>query len=248
MATIRQILKELPNAEIILTFATDWLIDYLSTNETTQKILERAGLELSSEAISLAKEQHPTKWREAIQLLLHREIHEKSGAAYYTPFFIDSPRAHRAYWLVHLSGHSRARDVMTGLHWEMHTHFSHYGRPGLRMFGYDPDQDAAITGARTFSEFHFDRRAKELTEDALMAELPGRIAIVKDGVTFQALFDQITNETPATSHILRDVLRDLARGGEIEIKDASGSTRQRGSKVKRSDILVVPKQLRLFTW
>ncbi len=96
MPIIRRILTDLPKAEIILTFATDWLIDYLTSSETSQKILECAGLELSSEAIAAAKDQHPAKWREMIQVMLHREIHEKSGAAYYTPFFIDSPTAHRA--------------------------------------------------------------------------------------------------------------------------------------------------------
>ncbi len=51
MPQLRHILSELENAEIILTFATDTLIDYLSTNETTQKSLEKVGLPIGSEKI-----------------------------------------------------------------------------------------------------------------------------------------------------------------------------------------------------
>ncbi len=137
---------------------------------------------------------------------------------------------------------------MTGLHWEKYTHFTHYGHAGLTMFGYDPGRDESITGnrTRTFAEFHFDEHARELTEEALFGELPARIAPAKEGVSFQNLFDALTNETPATSDILKEVVRELAREGQLQVKDASGSTRHAGSKVRNSDIIIIPKQTRLI--
>ena len=123
------------NAEVILTFATDSLIDYLSENEQTQHILENVGISLPSKTIVTAKESRD--WRRTIQFALHREIPEKTGAKFYTPFFIRSADAHRDFWLIHLSGHYRARDVMVGLHWKESTSFAHYGRSGLHMLGYD---------------------------------------------------------------------------------------------------------------
>ncbi len=40
----------------------------------------------------------------------------------YAPFIIRSKEAHRDYWLIHLSQHSRARDMMVGLHWLVSRH------------------------------------------------------------------------------------------------------------------------------
>lgn len=107
LPTIRDILATLDNAEVILTFATDFLIDYLSENEQTQRILENIGISLPSRTIGTAKEER--NWRRTIQFALHREIPEKTGAKFYTPFFIRSADSHRDFWLIHLSGHFRAR-------------------------------------------------------------------------------------------------------------------------------------------
>ena len=35
---------------------------------------------------------------------------------------------------------------MVGLHWDQNNSFSHYGKPGLAMLGYDPDRDIKVTG------------------------------------------------------------------------------------------------------
>jgi three-Cys-motif partner protein len=102
MPEIRRIFSELKNAEVILTFATDAMINYLSESEVTQKILGRIGLELTADQITIRKQMR--EWRQAIQLLLHGEIQQKSGAKFYTPFFIRSPDEHRDFWLIHLSG------------------------------------------------------------------------------------------------------------------------------------------------
>jgi three-Cys-motif partner protein len=123
---IRSILSRLNNAEVILTFATDWLIDYLGEHGPTQRILENIGIQLPSTTIATAKQQ--AEWRRVIQFALHQEVVAKSGARFYAPFFIRSSDAHRDFWLLHLSGHYRARDVMVGLHWNQCTDFAHYGR------------------------------------------------------------------------------------------------------------------------
>ncbi|MCA9109522.1 MAG: three-Cys-motif partner protein TcmP [Planctomycetaceae bacterium] len=242
---INSILSQLPNAEVILTFATDSLIDYLSTNEQTQKILGRVGLEISpTDVLTLKQEQD---WRRAIQRLLHTEIHAKSGARFYTPFFIRSPDAHRDYWLIHLSGHAKARDVMVELHWDENTSFSHFGRSGLNMLGYDPAEDFELTGQHSLPAFYFDETAMALTQVSLFDELPGRIHPFADGIQFQDFFGSITNETPASSFIIKRVLAELSRTGEIKIRDKTGNTvRQRGIQ-KSSDVITPSSGRSLFT-
>ncbi len=240
---IRKVLTQLSNAEVILTFATDFLIDYLSTRPESQKSLGKTGIELSAETIEAHKQQ--SHWRWLIQRDLHHEIQRNSGAEHYTPFFIRSKDAHRDFWLIHLSGHARARDVMVGLHWKENNSFAHYGRPGLNMLGYDQDRDSKLTGISQLPIFRFDGGAREECKSALVDELPKRIADnYQGGLLFNDFFAAITNETPATSEIMKDALRQLAKEGIVEILDKGGKKKRRITS--GSDTLRYSRQKRLF--
>lgn len=240
---IRSILNRFDNAEIILTFATDSLIDYLTSNETTQQILERVGLEISPQQITGLKAMRD--WRRAIQLLLHDEIHTKTGARFYTPFFIRSKDAHRDFWLIHLSGAAKARDVMVTQHWQENTSFAHYGRSGLQMLGYNQDEDFTITGQNVLPGFYFDESALASSQECLLGQLPERLSAAKAGIRFRDFFAAITNETPATSEIIKDVLEDLSIDGVIDVKGSKGEKRK-GRVLHPSDIIVPSRQRRLF--
>jgi hypothetical protein len=202
-------------------------------------MLQNLGLELSREKIRSARVE--MDWRYAIQLLLHSEIFAKSGARYYTPFFIRSTDAHRDYWLIHLSNHSRARDVMVGLHWDENNCFAHYGRPGLVMLGYDPDHDIKVTA----QPFLFDEAALARTHESLLGELPERIFQQGDGITFSQLFAKLTNESPATSAIMKDAIAVMLKDGEIEIRDKTGNVKRQSGVQHGTDVLK-PKPQRTF--
>lgn len=244
LPTIRDILATLDNAEVILTFATDSLIDYLSETETTQRILEKVGISLPATKIGTAKEDR--EWRRTIQFALHREIPEKTEAKFYTPFFIRSTDAHRDFWLIHLSGHFRARDVMVGLHWQESTSFAHYGRSGLRMLGYDQEHDANWTQQRMLPGFFFDDTALASSQDELLEQLPERIFPYGDGIQFTELFSNLTNDCPVTAEIMKGVLSDLAKQGVIQVKDKTGAKSRRVGIRHDSDIIIPSRQMRLF--
>ena len=240
-SAVRSILSQLENAEIILTFATDSLIDYLSGEESMQKMLGNLGLSFGSDIIQSAKQE--TDWRRVIQFTLHNQIHQRSGAKYYTPFFIRSKDAHRDYWLIHLSNHSRARDVMVDLHWREKTAFAHYGRPGLFMLGYDQDSDINWTS----QPFLFDDDSRAATLSALVDELPRRIYDMKNGLTFSEFFAHLTNESPATSSIFKSALAAMLRDGAVEIRDRSGEITRKVGVQEPSDLILPPAQ-RLFAY
>jgi three-Cys-motif partner protein len=243
LSAIRSILESLSNAEVILTFAVDSLIDYMAANELTQKILAKIGIPLGSDQIQSLKDLRDSRW--VIQTRLIEAIKQGARPTHFTPFFIRSKDAHRDYWLLHLSGHARARDVMVELHWKENTSFIHYGRSGMSMLGYDPDADPKITRQKCLPEFCFDLTALASTEEALFDELPEKISGFKDGVPFEQFFADVTNETPATSEIMANVLVDLARQGVIEIRDKTGQTSRRSS-LRKSDIILPSRQGRLF--
>ncbi len=243
MNLLRRIFSPLPNAEVILTFATDWLIDYVGENEVSQKILANVGLESLIGDVVRSKKEQPREWRKVVQNLLHHEIATKSGAKYYTPFFIKSPAAHRSYWLVHLSGHAKARDVMTSLHWTKQNHFVHHGGAGLNMLGFDPGCEY---GRQSTFDFCFDNVAEDMTQSALLEQLPSRIGRFDNGIEFQQFFAMTTNETPATSEMLSKALSTLSKDGEVEIRSKHGKLRQAGSIIRPSDVICPPSQTLLF--
>ena len=243
MPEIRRIFSELKNAEVILTFATDAMINYLSESEVTQKILGRIGLELTADQITIRKQMR--EWRQAIQLLLHGEIQQKSGAKFYTPFFIRSPDEHRDFWLIHLSGQSKARDVMVTQHWAERTSFAHYGGSGLHMLGYDPEKDSNVTRQEMLPGFFFDDTALASSQDCLLEQLPERLFQYKDGISFRNFFAGITNETPATSEIIKDVLEDLTLKGWIKVDSEKGVHRKKRIQ-HQSDIILPAKHRQLY--
>jgi len=241
MSDLRTIFKRLPNAEVILTVAIDWLIDHWTEREEYNTILSNLGLDLRSDFITRMKDENPTDWRPVVQYSLHDQFHRNSGALHYTPFFIHSVESHRAYWLLHFSGHSRARDAMTQLHWELENHFQHFGQPGFCMLGHDPRRDYEHLGYQKLS-FGFDSFAAEDTRQALLAELPRRIAMENDEVSFLAFFKRVVNETPATKNMLANGIRELTLEKELEVRTKDGSLRRSGVQINDDDIIVRPRQ------
>jgi three-Cys-motif partner protein len=243
LPAIKRILAELENAEVILTFATGFLIDYLSEDATTQEMLARTGISLPSQTIATAKKNR--EWRRIIQFALHQQIPQKTGAKYYTPFFIRSADSGRDLWLIHLSGHFRARDVMVGLHWEESTNFAHYGRSGLRMLGYDQSKDADWTKQKMLPGFYFDDTALVSSQEELFQQLPEQIYPHKDGIVFNRLFADLTNECPVTASIMKEVVSELARLGEIRVLSKDGTARRNGIG-HGTDVIIPSRQKRLF--
>lgn len=241
LPVIRTILHELENAEVLLTFAADSLIDYLGDNEKYHKQLQSAGLNLSAAEIADARASR--HWRRSIQYLLHREIPTVTGADYYTPFFIRSADSHRDFWLVHLSGHHKARDVMVGLHWQESTSFAHYGGSGLQMLGYHQSRDENLTHQPTLPGFFFDQTALVSSQEELIEQLPARVHEFSKGVSAESFFAKHTNEAPVTFEIMRGVLNELAASGQIIVRDKSG-TRKRSSKITHASDIIEPSRQR----
>ncbi|MCH8044379.1 MAG: three-Cys-motif partner protein TcmP [Planctomycetes bacterium] len=240
MSDVRKIFRRLPKAEVILTVATDWLIDHWQDG-TVRKL----GLEFPPGLLDKIKEDNPVEWRRAIQFHLHEEFHAKSGAGYYTPFFVVSPKAHRSYWLLHFSAHPKARDVMTELHWQLENHFEHYGGPAFYMLGYNPRRDNARLGYQGLP-FGFDSFAAKESQDALAAELPQMIASFPEGIPFGEFFKRVVNDTPATKSMLADAIRGLTCEKELELLTDEGKLRQNGVRIANSDIVRFPRQTRII--
>jgi three-Cys-motif partner protein len=242
--TIRTILGSLKNLEILLTFAVDGLIDFLS--EKTAESQALLNIELDREDVrALIDLGTGEGWRYLIQNGLYRHIQTRTGSRFYTPFFIHSIEAHRSYWLVHLSNHRQARDEMGKLHWRLNNCFRHYGGAGFHALGFDPSCDLR-QGLLTFM---FDDDAMRRSEAAILEQLPRMIHIAnRDGIGLlvEELFAGC-NDTPVTSDILARQLVLLRDEGELAIVTPDGSKKLRAKKIDWTDRLILPSERSLFT-
>ena len=246
---IRNIFAALPSAEVILTFGVDSLINYASDKAPTRKLLDRIGLGdiTSGQSIDVLK-QSDRQWRLAIQANLYRALVEQCGAKHFTPFFIRNNKGHGDYWLIHLSQHHRARDVMTEVHWNNSNHFIHYGGPGLEMFqmvGYDPNRDSSFKGQSELG-FEFDDIARNASIDALVEQIPRHVYANEGGISFGELFATTCNGTPASGEIYRSAIKILLDHRALKVIAVDGGQRHSAQRIHDKDQIRPPNQQVLF--
>ncbi len=246
---IQKIFYNLPSAEIILTFGVDSFLNYASDRKLTQSLLDDIGIPGILQGSGIEEIKNSAKdWRLFIQSGLYRKLVERCGAKHYTPFFIRNRKGHGDYWLIHLSQHHRARDVMTEVHWANNNYFIHYGGPGLDMFqmvGYDPEHDAEHRGQLEFG-FEFDDVARKASIAALNEQIPRRVYANDDGLSFGELFATTCNESPASAAIYRESLGFLLEQKAIEVFSPDGGTRRSAQQIRPNDQIVAPMQRLLF--
>ena len=249
LGLIRKIFSDLPSSEIILTFAVDALLNFATDKgDQTKKVL--ATVDISAEEIQgILKSGTDGDKRLVLQASLLKQIVQNSGARYYTPFFIRGEGGHGSFWLVHLSQHSRARDVMTGVHWNNHNSFIHYGGAGMEMFGmlgYDQKYDFLDRFTKRPQSglgFEFDAKAKEQSVLQLAEDIDRHINIDDNGISLSELYATTCNTTPATSGIYKEAIAKLTAEKQVEVITPKGAIRQGGNRnISDNDIIRPVKQ------
>lgn len=245
---IRDILSTLPGAEVILTFGVDSLLNYASEKNFANG-LRKIGIPtlLSGRTIREIKESDKD-WRLFVQSSLYQSLVHQCGAKHFTPFFIRNKQGHGDYWLIHLSQHHRARDVMTNVHWEHQNYFIHYAGAGLDMFnvlGYDPRFDHEHAGQGVLG-FEFDKPARQKSVSALMEQIPKIVFAHDEGVTYQSLYVSTCNESPATNAIYQEAIERLVGHGTVDVLGPGGEKRRSARQIRPGDRIVPPMQRTLF--
>ena len=99
---VRRIFAELANAEVILTFAAETLLNHLA--ERPELYAAVRPIELSEADVQdLLDLKEGAGGRAVAQRTLRDHLRHRTGATYDTPFFIRPGRSRRALWFVHLS-------------------------------------------------------------------------------------------------------------------------------------------------
>lgn len=241
-ATIRSLFGNFEKAECILTFAVDFLIDYLSTRAENLKGFAKVELNQSQIIEMIGLRDGGGAGRYAIQRLLLRHIQASTGASFLSPFFIRSRDSNKNLWLVHLSQHATARNVMVDSHWAIKNHSLHQGRGGLEMFGFDPNFDPSV-----ISDFMFGDHEVTMMKDQLAEDLLRRIHETTKAapVRYGLFLNSIANETPARLEDLDSVIGYLAEKRELSILNLDGSSRRTFNPGK-GDFIEINRQSRFL--
>jgi three-Cys-motif partner protein len=247
MQLLEKIFRLLPRAEVILTFNIDSFNTYVS-DKNGSKSLERIGLPniFAGKSVQEIKGSE-SNWRAYIQSQLYPHIARSTGARFHTPFFIRTTQGHGDFWLVHLSMHQKARDVMTEVHWDHSNTFIHYGGEGLDMFkiGYIATADERFTQQGKLG-YTFDDDAKKRTLEKLNEDIPRLINADDDGLSFEALHATTCNDSPATAKLYKEALSTLAKQGDIEIISPNGVRKKSANQIKGEDRISPSKQQKFF--
>ncbi|MCA8273604.1 three-Cys-motif partner protein TcmP [Burkholderia sp. AU30280] len=242
---IRQIFSSARDAEIVLTFHVSSFATY-TNDELARKISTTLRIDvlkrLGGRSIEDIKRDE-ADWRRFIQAALYEALVDGCGADFFTPFFIrGAGSGHGEYWLVHLSQHHRAQDVMKQVHWQHHNHFVHYGGAGLNMLapqtmGFLQEFDGG---------FKFDEVARAKTDSELVIQLARRIFDQPGSRSFASLFADTCNGTPATASMYKSALATLIEEGDVTMHAPDGKPRYRARYMSDTDVIDRSKQLRLF--
>ena len=247
---LQSIFNSLEKAEVILTFAIDYLVDYLTDkNNSSDTILKNIGFDETArkKTINMIKKKDDNhNWQKWIQYNLSRYFQENSGASFYTPFFIESPKSHRAYWLLHFSMHPRAREAMMSIHWDKDNRLTHYGTVGLKMLGYHPKHDSSLDEQKVlFPDKYFSEESRKLVIAKHTEELP-KFIYDRGVISFENVYKENCNNTVADKDIFKEALQYPLESKDIIIIGKNGAKRRKASAIRDTDIIQLPSQRKLF--
>ena len=235
---ISRIFADLENAEVILTWSADNLVNHIADSPEFLKGV--APLRLTRPKVQeLLAHGENDLGRAIIQRVLREHILSETGAAYDTPFFVRPLKSRRALWLLHLSRHPTARNVMIRIHWDIKNTFLHYGGGGLDMLGWDHVRDS-----ETLPLFHFGLQDEAQMRDQLLAEVPRLIfnRVLEQPLRVDSFRHSLANQTAARFSDLDWVVCKLVQEGEFDIVNSDGKRRSRSLTIlSAGDCIVSPR-------
>jgi three-Cys-motif partner protein len=242
---IQSIFATLPKSEVVLTFHVSSFATY-TNDEFTDQISATLAIDIRAELGGRSVEElkhDDADWRRLIQGALYQALVSKCGARFFTPFFIrGAGSGHGEYWLVHLSQHHRAQDVMKQVHWQHHNHFIHYGGAGLDMLA---PQTMGFRQEFT-GGFQFDDVALHRSNSALLQQLGDKIFAKRNSVTIGELFASTCNTSPATSEMYKVALENLVQERDITVTSDKGKRVRHARYMEDTDLVERSHQATLF--
>lgn len=231
---IRDILNSWPSAEVLLTFLISSMLAFLSPDkDKAGSVVEpemRAKIDslLSDDNEPLGKKQ----WLGKAEKIAYD--HLKDCAPFVSPFSINNPKGWR-YWLMHFASSYRARQVYNDILHQGGESQAHFGRSGLKMLSYDPNEDGSL--------YLFNSDSRELAKKALYDDIPRFVAESGDTISMNDFYSAAYSETPTHSD---DIHEMIIENPDLEVITESGGERRQPNTIKPGDTLKLKSQKSMF--
>jgi len=239
LPAIARILSSIKGAEVLLTFNVGSLITFIADRAENKKPMENISLASYIPWQNLPWIKLDRQWRQVLQRHLAAGIRKEAAARFATLFFV-RPRGSTPwdYWLIHLSNHYKAHEVMKNLHWAHATSFGHELEPGIFMQGYDANQDPEYTGQ---GGFDFGESSRKACVEGIHEHLGRVIYDLDRPTTLRSLIENLATQSPGSTPHFLDAAGCLHRSKDVVITNQHGRILN-PSKTYHLDCIIEPSR------
>ena len=186
--TLIDIMRSFASAEIFYTFVIESLLAFLRQTEPQLVAAQLGYLGIdTSDLDAISGLMNKNAWLGGAERLVFEAF--KMCAPFVSPFSINNPDGWR-YWLIHFANSYRARQVYNRVLHDNSTMQAHFGRSGLNMLSYDPNQDGGAL-------YLFDVSGRARSKDQLTDDIPRLVSEFGDTLGVGEFYEAIYNTTPA---------------------------------------------------
>ena len=244
LAQVRQLLSNFKNSEVIMTFNIDNLLTYLSERAENRKAVANIDLDQYIPWDQLKEIKETKQWRKVIQKYVADGIKKETAAEFMTPFFV-KPEGNSSwsYWLIHLSNHYRAHDVMKDLHWEHATDFGHELSAGHFVLGYDTKNDFDHIPQNSLC---FDESSKEICVDELRERFAKVLFSIDKPVSVRSLLASHISNSMASERFMFQSVSQLHNQNDVTIWTKDDCNRRPSQTYNDTDVIQSKKQISVF--
>jgi len=230
---IRDIISSWSSAEVLLTFVITSMLTYLSPEKGATRVpLEP---EVKKKIDALLDDNNPlgkNEWLGEAEKIAFNYL--KSCVTFVSPFSINNPNGWR-YWLMHFANSYRARQVYNNILHQEKGSQAHFGRSGLHMLSYDPQDEINL--------YLFDDNSREFAKKSLYDDIPRFVAESGDILPMEEFYAAAYSGTPAHSD---DIHEMIIENPDMEVITATGGKRKKPNTIKADDTLKITSQKSMF--
>lgn len=229
LSTLKRIMRLSGSVEIFYTFMIDSLLAYLRKTDPSalQKQMGSYGVD-PDQLSNLDGLISAERWLGRAEMLVYNAF--KDVAAFHSPFSINNPEGWR-YWLVHFSKNYRARQVYNQVLHDNASSQAHFGRSGLNMMAYDPDDEG--------SPYFFDAEGRADALRLLYDDVPNWISASGDAMLVEDFYESAYNDTPAHAKDINDAIMS---NPDIDVITPNGGARRAANAIRVGDTLRLSNQ------
>jgi three-Cys-motif partner protein len=225
--TLIDIMSGAPSAEIFFTFVVDALLTYLHKKDPAKLKRQLEGVGVTN-IEALEEVQSNPVWLGTAEKLVFGTL--QGCAKFVSPFSIHNPKGWR-YWLIHLAGNHRARQVYNDVLHANASSQAHFGRSGLNMLSYNPDKEGVL--------YLFEQDDRIAAREELMNDIPSVIARAGDTMGVMEFYETVYNLTPAHNGDINSAIID---NPDLEVMTETGGGRRHAHTIHVTDTIRLKSQ------